>query len=170
MKAKYLFPYRFKWISGAVFFISLILLIVLYVDSDVFSKINPDVPVFAIAGTGEAVFETVSKSTLFQINYFTFIYNNILDEILFFLIVFCGLIFAFSKERTEDEMVMKIRLDSLAWAIYFNYIILLFCYLFFYGFSFLNVLVVAMLSNLLFFITRFRWAIYKYNKIYSNEK
>lgn len=169
MKTKYLFPYRFKWISGAVFLISFISLIMLLIDSDIFSKINPEVPVFAIAGTGEVVFDSATKTTWFPVNYFTFIYNNILDEILLFLLIIGGLIFAFSREKIEDEMIMKIRLDSLAWATYFNYVVILFCYLFFYGFSFLNVLVAAMLSNLLFFIVRFRWVIYTYNKIY-NEK
>ena len=33
---------------------------------------------------------------------------------------------AFSKEKIEDEQIVQFRLDSLRWAIYLNYAILLF--------------------------------------------
>lgn len=168
MKARYLFPYKLKRVSGIVFFISLVLIAMWYIDSDLFSSINPKSPVFAIAGNGELVFGTNTNTTNFT-HYFSFIYDEILDEILFSLLIVSGIIYAFSKEKIEDEMIRKIRLDSLAWATYFNYTILLFCYLFFYGFPFLTIMTIAMFSNLLFFIVRFKWAIYQYNKNFDEK-
>lgn len=163
MKTRFLFSYKLKKLSGIVFFISLVFVIIMCVDYNIFSKINPKSPVFAVAGNGELVFETSSENAIFPTYYFSFIYNQILDEILFFILIISGMVYAFSKEKTEDEMIMKIRLDSLAWATYFNYIIILICYLLFYGLPFLNILVVSVFSNLLFFIIRFRWEVYKYN-------
>jgi len=37
---------------------------------------------------------------------------------------------AFSLERVEDEQITQLRLDSLRWAIYLNYVILLFSLIF----------------------------------------
>ena len=34
------------------------------------------------------------------------------------------IIVAFSKEKIEDEQISQLRLDSLQWAVYLNYIIL----------------------------------------------
>src|SRR5258706_9318201 len=43
------------------------------------------------------------------------------------LMVLVGLfLVAFSKEKIEDEQIVQLRLDSLRWAIYLNYAILLF--------------------------------------------
>jgi len=102
--------------------------------------------------------------------WFNWVENSIVDEILFILLIASGLVYAFSKEKTEDEMVSKIRLDSLVWATYFNYIIILLCYMFLYGFAFLNVMMVALFSHLLFFIIRFRWMMYKQNKLSYDEE
>lgn len=169
MRTSFLFPYRFKKVSGIVFLISLILFVAIGMDYDVFSKINPKSPVFAIAGDGELVFGSSSDTVLFPTYYFSFIYNEILDELVFFILIVSGMVYAFSKEKIEDEMIMKIRLDSLAWATFFNYTIILICYLLFYGLPFLKVMVLSMFSNLLFFIVRFRWVVYKYNSDF-NEK
>lgn len=165
MNSKFLFSYKLKKTSGLVFFISLVFAIIMCIDYDAFSKINPEFPVFAVAGNGELVFGTNSKTVIFPTYYLSFIHNEVLDEILFFILITSGIIYAFSKEKIEDEMITKIRLDSLAWATYFNCVILLICYLLFYGFPFLKIIAVSMFSNLLFFIIRFRWIVYRYNRI-----
>lgn len=161
MKKSYLFPYRFKRISGIVFWTVLIVIIYSFLDYNTiiendffYSKI------FAVADTG-----FLSEKVIFGITK-----NYILDEMLFLLLLVSGLTYAFSKEKTEDEMVSKIRLDSLVWATYFNYILILLCYMFLYGFAFLNVMMVALFSHLLFFIIRFRWMMYKQNKLSYHEE
>jgi len=161
MKTSYLFPYRFKKISGVVFWITLLLFIIGYFNSIIFFENEYfKTKVFALAETG-----ILEKNVFFGI-----IENSILDEILFIILILTGLIYAFSKEKTEDEMVSKIRLDSLVWATYFNYLFILFCYVFIYGFVFLSVMMIALFSHLLFFIIRFRWMMFKQNKLSYDEE
>jgi len=80
-----------------------------------------------------------------------------------------GIVFAFSKEKHEDEMVQSIRLNSLAWATIANYSILLLCYLFVYGFPFTNVLMAAMFSQLIIFILLFRYKMYRFYTLQHEE-
>ena len=56
--------------------------------------------------------------------------NNILNEIVGVLIILSSIFVAFSKEKEEDEYILKIRLESLVWAVYVNYGILLISLLF----------------------------------------
>jgi hypothetical protein len=90
-----------------------------------------------------------------------FVNNNILNEIFGILIIISSLFVAFSKEKLEDEYISKIRLESLVWAVYVNYGILLFSFLFIFDFSFLWVMIFNMFTVLLFFIIRFNWQISK---------
>ncbi|TYC08771.1 hypothetical protein ES677_14115 [Bizionia gelidisalsuginis] len=90
--------------------------------------------------------------------------NNILNEIFGILIIISSLLVAFSKEKLEDEYISKIRLESLVWAVYVNYGILLFAFLFIFDFSFLWVMIFNMFTVLIFFIIRFNWQISKLKK------
>lgn len=90
--------------------------------------------------------------------------NNILNEILGVLIIISSILVAFSKEKTEDEYITKIRLESLVWSVYVNYGILLFAFLFIYDSSFLWVMIFNMFTVLLFFIFKFNWQLYKLKK------
>lgn len=124
-----------------------------------FDGIELKVKVFAIAETffiGENV-------------YFDIIETNILDELLIGAIIISGLIFAFSKEKIEDEMTAKIRVESLVWATYANYMVFLFCLFFIYGMVLLSIIIIAFFTHLLFFILRFNWEIYKFNRSTDEE-
>lgn len=90
--------------------------------------------------------------------------NNVLNEILGVLIILSSLLVAFSKEKSEDEYISKIRLESLVWAVYLNYAILLISFLFIFDLSFLWVMILNMFTILLFFISRFNWQISKLKK------
>ncbi len=159
MNLSYLFPYRFKKISGIVFWLALLLFAILpFIDDFEFIEIKAK------------VFSLINSGVFSDTSYFDIAENDIKDEILFTLLILSGLIYAFSKEKTEDERVQKIRLDSLVWATYFNYILILLCYLFIYGIDFLNVMMAALFSHLLFFIIRFRWMLYRQNKSLDYEE
>lgn len=159
MKTSYLFPYRFKKLSGIVFVVAFICLTIYFAfgNEELYSL-------------NSKVFALADSHFLEEPVYFGLTTNNITDEILFLLLIISGLIYAFSKEKTEDEMVSKIRLDSLVWATYFNYILILLCYMFVFGFAFLNIMMIALFSHLLFFIIRFRWLMYKQNKTLGYEE
>ena len=81
------------------------------------------------------------------------------------LMVLVGLfLIAFSKERVEDEQIVQLRLDSLRWAIYLNYAILLFSLVFTESSESNHILFLNMWLPLLFFILRFQWVLYRLNR------
>ena len=160
MKTNYLFPYKWKIISGIVFCFSFFLLVLFYC-MDQYAQFEIKSKVFAVFG---------NDGFLGDSDWFMWIENSILDEILMFFVITFGLLYAFSKEKHEDEFVASIRLHSLVWATIANYLILLFCYMFIYGVPFLTVLNVAMFSQLLIFIILFRYKMYRFNHTRQNEE
>src|ERR1700730_18376944 len=78
------------------------------------------------------------------------------------LMVLIGLfLIAFSKEKIEDEQIIQLRLDSLRWAIYLNYAILLFSLIFTHGSDSHHILLLNIWLPLLFFILRFQWVLFR---------
>ena len=159
MKLNFLFPSKFKRIGWFTLIPSAIigLLILIYEYEPSFLDFN--VPAIFV-------------DELFSVNRKTFrmVANNILNEILGVLIIISTFLVAFSKEKSEDEYISKIRFESLAWAVYFNYAILILTFLFIYDFAFLWVMVFNMFTVLLFFIVRFNWQISKLKKSASYEE
>jgi hypothetical protein len=86
------------------------------------------------------------------------------------LLVLVGLfLIAFSREKIEDEQIVQLRLDSLRWAIYLNYAILLFSLLFTQGGNSKHFLTLNLWLPLLFFILRFQWVLYRLNRSTKSE-
>lgn len=160
MKTNYLFPYRLKKISGIIFLISFIVLTLLYF-LDGFEKFPIKTKVFAIVADYGLLGETKN---------FGWIEDSVTDEILVILTIVFGIIFAFSKEKYEDEMVTSVRLHSLVWATIINYALIVLSYMFIYGMPFLTVMSAIMFSQLLIFIILFRYNIYKLNKAGTDEE
>jgi len=100
---------------------------------------------------------------------YAFVMNNLADELTAILAIVALAMIAFSKEKIEDEYIAKIRLDSLLNATYVNYLILIFCILFFYELSFLSVLIYNMFTLLVVFIARYYYVLYK-SKFLNHEK
>lgn len=71
---------------------------------------------------------------------------------------------AFSREKQEDEMIQKLRLQALQWSVYVNYLVLILCSLLFYWLDFFNVLIFNMYTILVVFIIMFRWTLHRMNK------
>lgn len=159
MKTNFLFPHALKKPSLIVWMLSLAgLVFVLNFNDDEAVQLQAN------------VFALMNDEGFKGPFYFSWAKNNILDEIVMLLFIASGLVFAFSKEKTEDEMVAKIRVESLVWATYLNYGILAFCILFIYGLPFLNVMLYNMFTLLVFFIIRFHWMLYKATKFETNEE
>lgn len=158
MKTTYLLPNKFKKI-GWFLFIPGILLGIYYL----ISQVEPtffNVPVFSF----------VEQQFLGKTTFFTFSKNNILDEIIGILLIVGSIFIALSKEKTEDEFISKIRLESLVWATYINYLVLVLAIIFIYDMPFFWVLVFNMFTILFFFIIRFNWALYKSKNQLQNEE
>ena len=77
---------------------------------------------------------------------------------------------AFSKEKKEDEFIANLRLSSLLWSVWVNYILLFIAFIFIYGTPFLNVMVYNMFTILIIFIIRFNFILYKNSKMATDEK
>ncbi|TDQ32323.1 hypothetical protein [Zeaxanthinibacter enoshimensis] len=87
--------------------------------------------------------------------------NNLMNEICGILLILGGLLVAFSKQQEEDEFIQKLRLESLVWATYGNYIILILGFVFVYDFGFFWVMLFNMFTVLLLFILKFHWDLWK---------
>lgn len=97
MKTNYLFPHKWKTVSGILFLLSFIGLAMLFI----FDK-----------GTFEfraSVFAIIGQKDLADNIFFSVIEDSITDEILMLIAIPSGIIYAFSKEKQEDEMVASIR-------------------------------------------------------------
>lgn len=100
---------------------------------------------------------------------FYLIPNSAINEIASLLIIFGGFFVGFSKEKIEDEMTAQIRRESLIWAIYLNYAILVFSILFTFSGNFYWVMVFNMFTVLLFHIFRFQFMLYRLKKSNHEE-
>ena len=159
MKTKILFPNRLK-IFGWILLIPATFLGVLSVFEIYTFDFLDNITVFAV----------YSDEFPFGTTVMGFIRNNISNEILGVLWIIGASLVAFSREKHEDEFIAKIRMESLFWATYFNYAILIFCILFFYGSGFYYVMVFNMFTILIFFISRFHYMLYKTKNALSHEK
>lgn len=161
MNTKYLLPHSLKllgWILLVPGFLLGILFMLLWSG-----EYNPDfldVSMFAI----------FSDPLFSDGTYFSFTKTNLIDEIISILIIVGSLLVVFSKESQEDELISKVRLESLVWAVYVNYAVILFTILFFYGISFTWVFIFNMFTVLLIFIVKFNWAIYQLRSGELDEK
>jgi len=159
MKTRILFPNCFKRI-GWIVLIPSVILGVLVIFGVLEFKFLRNAKMFAIYSD-----DFPGSSTIFG-----YVKNNISDEILGILCIVGAILVAFSKEKHEDEFISKIRMESLVWATYINYAILIFCMLFFYSVGFLYVMIFNMFTILILFIIRFHYLLYNANKSMSNEK
>ena len=91
--------------------------------------------------------------------------GNLTDEIAALGLIVSLIFIGFSKEKIEDEQIAQLRLDSLQWSVYFNYVILSLAIVFIHGMAFLDAMVYNMFTSLIFFIIRFRFAVYRETKL-----
>lgn len=159
MKTHFLFPHFYKKIGWLLFIPSLVIGLILYLNEYDFDN-HFKITVFALLND-----EIMSKNIFFK-----FIENGFLDELLLILIIIGALFIGFSKLKNEDELISKIRYESLVWATYLNFVLMILATLFIYGFSYFNVLLVNTFAMLIFFITRFHYKIYQLNKATNDDE
>ncbi len=160
MKTRYLFSHKFKKIGWLFFTIGLILGIVLLLNE--FEYPYWEISVFPLIGDEPGIL-TKNASLLWS-------KNNIADELASIFLIVGGILVTFSKTKDEDEFISKIRTESLIWATYINYAVLLLTILFVFDISFFNVLIYNMFTILIFFIVRFHYMLYKTKKNLSYEE
>ncbi len=144
MKDKYLLPYKSRWIGLALIFLHIPI-------RAIWEIYYPQIDEHQLP-TGP------SDSMLFTNAHLFFIASTLLILTGLFLI-------AFSKEKIEDEQISQLRLDSLRWSIYLNYALLILSVVLTNGVNFIDILRLNVWLPLLFFIIRFRWVIYRQNRL-----
>lgn len=145
MKSNYLFPHRFKKIGWVILIPAAILGVIMILSDFEASFLDFRVPA--------VVHDEITGGRSF----FQMIENNLLNEFVGICLIIGLLLVAFSKEKHEDEFISSIRLESLVWAVYVNYGILLLTLLCVYGLDYLWVVIFNMFTILVFFIIRFYW-------------
>ena len=116
----YLFKNKWKRISGWIFYLSIpIGIYLLFTDKfEVLMRIK--------VLSFDSIFTPPKTENIIGSLGFRWIENGFLDEILTFIIIVSGIVHSFSKERIEDELISKIRMDSLVMSLYINYGFLIF--------------------------------------------
>ncbi len=161
MKTNYLLSNRFKKI-GWIILVPSVIFGVLFVIFEFEPKFL-EIKVFAIIDSSQNPWYPGR-------DFLSITHTNAIDEIIGILIIVGSFFIAFSKEKNEDEFISKMRLESLLWATYINYTILILGMLFVYGLAFFWVLVFNMFTIMIIFIIRFNWVIRKSVKTLINEK
>lgn len=154
MKAGNLLPYRVKRLGWIILLPSLLLgVMVMYFEFEI--------PGFEL---------TIPYSTFLSGKSMP---NNLTDELVAIIVIVSLALIAFSEEKEEDEWVSKIRLESLQWGVYANYILLILAILFVYDMHFFEALVYNMYTILILFISRFNYVLrvkFNPNRIQAHEK
>ena len=141
MKSRFLFPYKWRKVG-------VILLVAGLLISFMHMYMGRSLNAWRLPETG------MGEYTLHEM---------ISDSILLMLIGGLLLI-AFTKEKIEDEQIAQLRLDSLHWAMYFNYAFLILSIIFISDWhTFINIAAHTIFTPLVFFIIRFRWVVYRLN-------
>ena len=139
MKPKFLFPYWTRYLGWVLVF--------------------AHVPVMMI-GHHYGMDNGTHTDELFNSGHLLFIGTALLMAIGLFLV-------AFSRERIEDEQIVQLRLDSLRWAVFVNYIVLITCLIFFNDVH--HILLLNLWVPLLFFIIRFQWKLFQNNRLIKKD-
>ena len=159
---KFLFNHQWKRISGWIFYLTIPVGIYLLFTDSFEDLLN--IRVFSLFHS-ETIFTTSNTENIIGSRGFRWIENGFVDEILTFVIIVSGIIHSFCKEKVEDELISKIRMDSLVLSLYINYGVLLFFNFFVYELSYFYVMVFHLFTILILFNLIFR---YKLNIHYKS--
>jgi len=154
----YLFPARFKHISGLIFYLTTLIGTVVYI-----SDVNmDDLLVMRIPA--------LINEPIFTDNMGMWIENGIFDELITIVLIISGIIHSFSREKTEDEYISIIRLQALTWSIFVNYGLVLMATLLIFGMAYFHVMIIHLFSLIILFNLRFQYKLRAYYKINSDEE
>ncbi|WP_340064924.1 hypothetical protein [Ascidiimonas aurantiaca] len=156
---KLLFNNKYKKVSGWIFYLSLP--IALY--SFLTGKFN-DYLVFHVFTlfSYEKTIKTADTENVIGSEGFRWIENGLVDEILIAIIIIAGIVNSFSKEKFEDELIGKLRTESLTLSLYVNYTLILLATFLIYELTFLYVMVFNLFTILLIFNLIFKYRLRKH--------
>ena len=147
----YLFSNKFKKTSGVVFYLSILIgLFLLLTDriQDIFV-----VNVFSIFSY--EWFGSEPKG-------FGWIENGLGDEVFTLLIIISGIVNSFSREKIEDELISRIRLESLSLSLFISFGLIIISTFLVYNLNYMYVLVFNLFLIILLFNLIFKFRLFKH--------
>ena len=148
---RYLFSNKFKKTSGVVFYLSILIgLFLLLTDriQDIFV-----VNVFSIFSY--EWFGSEPKG-------FGWIENGLGDEVFTLLIIVSGIVNSFSREKIEDELISRIRLESLSLSLFISFGLIIISTFLVYNLNYMYVLISNLFLIILLFNLIFKFRLYKH--------
>ena len=148
----YLFDNKYKKISGLGFYLTTIIGLYLLITDKILDLF------------------TLNVYSLFSESFSDLTYgggwieNGLGDEIFTTIIIISGLINSFCKEKIEDELISKIRLESLTISLFISYGLVMLSTFLIYNLSYMYVLVFNLFIILILFNLIFRNRLYKHYK------
>ena len=148
----YLFDNKYKKISGLVFYLTTIIGLYLLITDKILDLF------------------TLNVYSLFSESFSDLTYgggwieNCLGDEIFTTIIIISGLVNSFCKEKIEDELISKIRLESLTISLFVSYGLVMLSTFLIYNLSYMYVLVFNLFIILILFNLIFRYRLYKHYK------
>ena len=93
---------------------------------------------------------------------FGWIENGLGDEIFTLLIIVSGLINSFSKEKIEDELISRIRLESLSLSLFISFGLIIISTFLVFNINYMYVLVFNLFLIILLFNLIFKFRLFKH--------
>jgi len=147
----YLFNYKYKKISGWIFYLLIPVGLFLWLTEriqDIFV-----VNVFSIFS-----YEWIGSERLG----FGWIENGLGDEVFTLLIIVSGIVNSFSSEKIEDELISRIRLESLSLSLFISFGLIIISTFLVYNLNYMYVLVSNLFLIILLFNLIFKFRLYKH--------
>ena len=147
----YLFSNKFKKTSGVVFYLSILVGFFLLLTERLQDLFVVNVfSIFSYEWFG-------SERTGFG-----WIENGLGDEIFTLLIIVSGVINSFSKEKIEDELISRIRLESLSLSLFISYGLIIIATFLVFNINYMYVLVFNLFLIILLFNLIFKFRLFKH--------
>lgn len=158
---KLLFNHKYKRISGWIFYLTIPIALYTFLTSK-----WDDILIFKVYDLFpyEKIFVTEHTENIIGSPGFRWIENGLVNEIFIAIIIISGIINSFSKEKMEDELIGKLRNESLTLSLYINYGAILIANFLIYELTFIYVLVFNLFTILLFFNLLFKYKLYQHYK------
>lgn len=160
MKQHFLLPHRFKTIGWVILIPTLLLCIGVLLNNYGFGNDFDDSAksLFRWLGFNVRTTDWISSA------------GHWINNLCIFGLVIGGLFVGCSRERTEDEMIARLRLDALLVALWINYAILLVAALLVYDLQFIDVMIYNLFTMLGIFVIVFQWKLWRLKHTAQDEE
>jgi hypothetical protein len=157
MKTKFLLPPTFKYVGWLFFTIGLAMGIAFVAGWDEPQFLQATVPdIFNQNTLG-------SSTPAEQAKGLKWIENNLSDELTLSFILVGVMLLMLAREKQEDELIMRLRLESILWAAIVNALLVFASTWLVYDMAYFMVMEIAMFLFYLVFVIRFNWVLWRFN-------